>query len=64
MKASAERQVVITRTFDAPRERMWKAWTEREQLMQWFGPRGFTMSTAKLMKRLVYGGFSTMVKGW
>ena len=25
-----------------------KAWTDREQLMQWFGPKGFTMTTAKL----------------
>jgi uncharacterized protein YndB with AHSA1/START domain len=39
---------VIFRTFDAPRDRMWEAWTEREQLMQWFGPKGFTMPAAKL----------------
>lgn len=39
---------VISREFPAPRELLWKAWTERERLMQWFGPRGFTMSTAKL----------------
>jgi uncharacterized protein YndB with AHSA1/START domain len=39
---------VITRTFDAPRERVWKAWTERDRLMQWFGPRGFTMAVATL----------------
>jgi uncharacterized protein YndB with AHSA1/START domain len=45
---STGQEFVISRVFDAPRERMWKAWTEREQLMQWFGPRGFTMSTAKL----------------
>jgi uncharacterized protein YndB with AHSA1/START domain len=39
---------VISRTFDAPREKVWKAWTEREQLVQWFGPKGFKMTTAKL----------------
>ncbi len=39
---------VITRVFDAPRDLVWKAWTERERLMEWFGPKGFTMSTAKL----------------
>jgi len=27
---------------------VWKAWTERDRLMQWFGPKGFTMSTAKM----------------
>jgi uncharacterized protein YndB with AHSA1/START domain len=45
---NTEREFVITRTFDAPREVMWKAWTEQDRLMQWFGPKGFTMSTAKL----------------
>jgi uncharacterized protein YndB with AHSA1/START domain len=39
---------VITRLIAAPRERVWKAWTERKQLMQWFGPKGFTMPAAKL----------------
>ena len=39
---------IISRTFDTPRERVWKAWTNREQLMQWFGPKGFPMIAAKL----------------
>jgi uncharacterized protein YndB with AHSA1/START domain len=39
---------VISREFDAPRELVWKAWTERERIMQWFGPKGFTMPVAKL----------------
>jgi uncharacterized protein YndB with AHSA1/START domain len=34
--------VVITRSFDAPRERVWKAWTDPEQLRRWWGPNGFT----------------------
>ena len=38
----------MTRTFDAPRDKVWKAWTERERLLQWFGPKGFRMTTAKL----------------
>jgi uncharacterized protein YndB with AHSA1/START domain len=37
-----------TRTFNAPRDRVWKAWTEREQLLQWFGPKGFTLTIANL----------------
>ncbi len=45
---SSEREFVITRTFDAPRDLVWKAWTQRDRLMQWFGPKGFTMTTAKL----------------
>jgi uncharacterized protein YndB with AHSA1/START domain len=39
---TAERELVITRIFDAPRELVWKAWTQRELAMQWAGPRGFT----------------------
>src|ERR1044071_6634257 len=39
---------VISRVFDAPRDMVWKAWTERERLMQWFGPKGFSMPTASL----------------
>jgi uncharacterized protein YndB with AHSA1/START domain len=38
----------ISRAFNVSRDRLWKAWTEREQLMQWFGPKGFTMPVAKM----------------
>jgi uncharacterized protein YndB with AHSA1/START domain len=33
---------------DAPRELVWKAWTERDRMMRWFGPKGFTMTAADL----------------
>jgi uncharacterized protein YndB with AHSA1/START domain len=39
---------VITREFDAPRELVWKAWTERERLMEWFGPKGVKLTAASL----------------
>ena len=39
--------LVITRTFDAPRDLVWKAWTEPERLVRWFGPRGFTSTVLK-----------------
>ena len=39
---------VIARTFDVPRESIWRAWTERARLMQWFGPKGFKMPAAKI----------------
>ena len=38
----------ITRVFNASREVLWKAYTERDRLMRWFGPKGFTMSAATL----------------
>jgi len=39
---------VTTRVFDAPRDRVWAAWTEAEQLKQWFSPRGFQTVQNKL----------------
>jgi uncharacterized protein YndB with AHSA1/START domain len=47
-EVSQEREFVITRDFDAPRELVWKAWTEEEDLKQWFGPAGFVLTVAKL----------------
>jgi uncharacterized protein YndB with AHSA1/START domain/pimeloyl-ACP methyl ester carboxylesterase len=35
--------VVIQRTFDAPRELVFKAWTDPKHLTQWWGPRGFSV---------------------
>ena len=34
---------VIERLFDAPRNKLWKAWTEAGQLRHWWGPKGFTV---------------------
>jgi len=34
-------ELAITRVFDAPRELVWRAWTEPEMAVQWSGPRGF-----------------------
>jgi uncharacterized protein YndB with AHSA1/START domain len=39
---SAERELVITRVFEAPRALVFKAWTQPERVMRWFGPKGFT----------------------
>jgi uncharacterized protein YndB with AHSA1/START domain len=39
---------VITREFDAPRDLVFKAWTEPERLAQWWGPKGFTLKVAKV----------------
>jgi uncharacterized protein YndB with AHSA1/START domain len=38
----------ITRVFDAPCDKVWKAWTEAERLKQWWGPRGFKVHTCKV----------------
>lgn len=39
---------VITRIYNAPREAVWKAWTEREALAQWWGPKGCALEVAAL----------------
>lgn len=40
--------LMITRVFDAPRELVWKTWTEPEGVMHWWGPKGFTSPTCKI----------------
>jgi len=37
-----DREVVLSRVFDAPRDLVFRAWTEKEHFARWFGPRGFT----------------------
>jgi uncharacterized protein YndB with AHSA1/START domain len=41
-------RMVVTRVFDAPRELVWKAWTDPKYVMQWWGPRGFTSPVCKI----------------
>jgi uncharacterized protein YndB with AHSA1/START domain len=43
--AAGEREIVLERTFDASRERVFDAWTDPAHLARWFGPRGFTTTT-------------------
>jgi uncharacterized protein YndB with AHSA1/START domain len=40
--------VVVTRIFDAPVERVWRAWSEPQLVMQWWGPTGFTCPKADM----------------
>jgi uncharacterized protein YndB with AHSA1/START domain len=40
--STADREMVITRIVDAPRELVWKAWTDPKLIAQWWGPHGFT----------------------
>lgn len=51
LKAVAEagkQDIVLTRVFDAPLEAVWKAWTEPEQVMKWWGPTGFTSPSCQI----------------
>jgi uncharacterized protein YndB with AHSA1/START domain len=40
-------ELYLTRVFDAPAKLVWDAWTDPEQVGQWWGPRGFTFTTHK-----------------
>ncbi len=41
-------RMVVTRVFDAPRELVWRAWTDPKYVMQWWGPKGFTAPVCKM----------------
>jgi uncharacterized protein YndB with AHSA1/START domain len=45
---SDEQDLVLTRVLDAPRELVFKAWTEPERLAQWWGPKGGAIQVQKM----------------
>lgn len=49
--ATANREIVIARTFDAPRGLVFDAWTDPAQVAQWWGPRGFTNTVHEMEVR-------------
>lgn len=40
-----EREIVLSRVFNAPRELVFKAWTDPKDISNWFGPKGFVTTT-------------------
>jgi uncharacterized protein YndB with AHSA1/START domain len=50
------REIVITRVYDAPRELVWKAWTEPEQLAGWWGARGWSTRRSSVVMDVRPGG--------
>jgi uncharacterized protein YndB with AHSA1/START domain len=51
-----DRDVYITRSFRAPREVVWKFWTEPERLAQWFGPVGVSTPSNLIDVDIANGG--------
>lgn len=45
---TADREIVLTRVFDAPRELVFKAWTDPAHLMRWWAPKGCTTPFCKV----------------
>ncbi|RJG03441.1 SRPBCC family protein [Noviherbaspirillum sedimenti] len=56
---AANRELVLTRIIDAPREKVFRAWTDPELLKQWFAPLPYTTSFAQTDVRP--GGASLIV---
>jgi uncharacterized protein YndB with AHSA1/START domain len=44
---TADREIVITRLLNAPRELVFEAWTDPKHLINWWGPKGFTNTFKK-----------------
>ena len=42
------REIVASRVFDAPRELVWKAWSDPKHIVQWWGPNGFTTTMQEM----------------
>ena len=56
---TGERDLILTRIIDAPREKLYRAWTEPELLKQWFAPAPYTTPHVELDVRV--GGANTVV---
>ena len=50
-RVGAGEDVVLTRTLDAPREVVFRAWTDPGELSKWFGPRGFSVPSPEIDPR-------------
>jgi uncharacterized protein YndB with AHSA1/START domain len=40
--------MVVSRTFNAPQERVWRAWSDPDEVMKWWGPQGFSPLTCRM----------------
>jgi len=52
MARENKNELTITRVFDAPRGKVWKAWTDPEELKKWWGPKNFTAPVSKIDLRV------------
>lgn len=52
MPTAQDQTVLITRIFDAPREAVFEAWTDPDQVARWFGPEGFRTEAVEIDLRV------------
>lgn len=57
-----DREIVMTRVFDAPRQRVFAAFTRPELLKRWFGPRGWSLVVCEVDLK-VGGTFRFVLRG-
>ena len=57
----ADRTLSITRTFAAPRELVFKVWTQPEHVVRWWGPKGFTTPSSTMEVR-PGGAYRTVIR--
>src|SRR5437764_4797414 len=58
----SDREIVLTRMFDAPRHMVFDAFSKPELLKRWFGPRGWSLVVCEVDLR-VGGGFRFVLRG-
>lgn len=52
MNHKTSKGISISRTFNAPRESVWKAWTTEDKVKEWWGPKDFTAPSIKIDLRV------------
>ena len=57
-----DREIVMTRVFDAPRNMVFDAFSKPELLKRWFGPRGWSLTVCEVDLK-VGGGFRFVMRG-
>ena len=55
-EVAADQEVLITRIFEAPRERVFRAWTDPDQVAAWYGPEQMEAPRERIRIDLRVGG--------
>jgi uncharacterized protein YndB with AHSA1/START domain len=60
-ESAATKELVITRVFDAPRELVYRAFIDPDQIAQWFGPVGYSVPRDSIDVDARVGGYQRLV---
>jgi uncharacterized protein YndB with AHSA1/START domain len=56
IRVATDQEVLVTRIFDAPRERVFRAWTDPDDVAAWYGPAHFDTPRERIRIDLRVGG--------